>query len=64
MLAEIKYMLKDVVLFKLDVNNWILLGIIKAKPTTCVEGSVFTNHSELQPELQSRQRQDGRGCSS
>lgn len=28
MLVEIKYMLKDVVLFKLDVNNWILLGII------------------------------------
>lgn len=55
-------MLKDIVLFKVDVNNWTLLGIIKAKLTTCVEVSVLTNHSKLQLELQSRQRQDGCGC--
>lgn len=41
MLVEIKYMLKDIVLFKLDVNNW-MLGIIKA---TCVELSVLTTLS-------------------
>lgn len=34
-------MLKDIVLFKLDVNNWTL-GIIKA---TCVEVSALTTLS-------------------
>lgn len=47
-------MLKETVLFKLDVNNCILLVI------TCVEVSV--NHSKLQLELQNSQRQAGCGC--
>lgn len=41
MLVEIKYMLKDIVLFKLDVNNW-MIGIIKA---TCAEVSALTTLS-------------------
>lgn len=38
-------MLENILLFKLDVNSWILLGIIKAKPTC---RSLCVNHSKLQ----------------
>lgn len=30
-------MLKNIVLFTLDVNNWVLLGMIKAQQLTYVE---------------------------
>lgn len=30
-------MLKNIVLFTLDMNNWISLGMIKAQDINCVE---------------------------
>lgn len=37
MLKEHQIHAKNIVLFTLDVNNWVLLGMIKAQQLTCVE---------------------------